>query len=259
MSLKPPPPPPDLLHAWVDDRLDDTRRSEVDAWLAMHPEQARELRDWRTIDERLHATYDPVLQEALPARLLMAARRQRPTWRRAAALGWLALGGLIGAEGGYRYASHDEAASATMTATTEFPRRAAIAHAVFTPEQRHPVEVGADQEAHLVAWLSKRLGTSLHIPDLQARGYRLVGGRLLAAEAGPGAQFMYESETGERLTLYVSSGQGPEAQTAFRFAEERGIAVFYWVDRGFAYALSGKAERDALLPVADAVYRQLVR
>ncbi|MBN8441674.1 MAG: anti-sigma factor [Thauera sp.] len=259
MSIKPPPFPLEVVHAWVDDRLDEARRAEVEAWLAANPEHARELRDWRQLDVQLRAAYAPILQEALPVRLQTAAQRRRTTWRMAAAIGWLALGGLIGAAGGYRYATHDETSHAPIQATTDFPRRAAIAHAVFTPEQRHPVEVGADQEAHLVAWLSKRLGTALRVPDLQARGYHLVGGRLLAADAGPGAQFMYQSESGERLTLYVTSGQGEDTGTAFRYAEERDIAVFYWVDEGFAYALAGKAARDALLPVADAVYRQLVR
>ena len=37
------------------------------------------------------------------------------------------------------------------------PQRAALAQAVYEPEVLHPVEVGAEQEAHLVKWLSKRL------------------------------------------------------------------------------------------------------
>jgi anti-sigma factor RsiW len=36
---------------------------------------------------------------------------------------------------------------------------AIAAHRTFSVETRHPVEVGAYEEAHLVQWLSKRLGT----------------------------------------------------------------------------------------------------
>jgi anti-sigma factor RsiW len=61
---------------------------------------------------------------------------------------------------------------------------------------RHPVEVGAGQEAHLVQWLSKCLGRPLVVPDLAAVGFRLMGGRLLPAEDGPAAQFMYENGKG---------------------------------------------------------------
>jgi anti-sigma factor RsiW len=51
-----------------------------------------------------------------------------------------------------------------------------------------------------------------------------MGGRLLPAEDGPAAQFMYENGTGERLTLYFRNGIGDE--TAFRYHEEVGIGAF---------------------------------
>jgi anti-sigma factor RsiW len=119
------------------------------------------------------------------------------------------------------------------------------------------VEVGADQEAHLLRWLSKRLGVSLKIPHLAGLGYSLVGGRLLPGERGPAAQFMYQDIKGQRLTLYVRAGDDSRAQTAFRFAQENGVSVFYWLDGRLGYALSGETGREELLRVADAVYRQL--
>jgi len=262
VSAKPPFTDADL-NAWVDGRLDADGRAAVDAWLTAHPERARELEDWRKINDRLRTAYEARLHEAVPTHLKTSLPRRRHSLQVAAIVGWLALGGLIGAAGGYRYGSREAPAPAQPSATRsaaapmDLARRAAIAHAVYSPEQRHPVEVGADQEAHLVAWLSKRLGTPLRVPQLDAQGYHLVGGRLLATDAGPGAQFMYEDVTGERLTLYVSARQAADTGTGFRFAEEQGIAVFYWVDRGFAYALSGKATREVLLPTAEAVYRQL--
>ena len=79
-------------------------------------------------------------------------------------------------------------------------RQAAIAHAVYAPEVRHPVEVPATEEQHLVAWLSKRLGTGLKAPKLAPLGYELVGGRLLSGSNGPVAHFMYQDTRGIRLT-----------------------------------------------------------
>jgi hypothetical protein len=38
------------------------------------------------------------------------------------------------------------------------------------------------QEAHLIQWLSKRLGRQLIAPDLTAGGFQLMGGRLLPAD-----------------------------------------------------------------------------
>jgi anti-sigma factor RsiW len=136
-------------------------------------------------------------------------------------------------------------------------RSAAVAHAVYSPEQRHPVEVGADQQQHLVTWLSKRLGAPLHPPQLGALGYELIGGRLLPGQSGPVAQFMYDNAGGKRLTLYVSTEQRHNRTTAFRFAQEGQVGVFYWIDGRYGYALSGGLDKATLAKLADAVYAQL--
>ena len=84
---------------------------------------------------------------------------------------------------------------------------AIAAHRTFSVETRHPVEVGANEEAHLVQWLSKRLGHRLIVPDLGALGFRLIGGRLLPADSGPAAWFMYEDGKGTRLSCYYLVGR----------------------------------------------------
>ena len=241
----------DDLHAWADGRLDGTRRTELDAWLAEHPTEQARLEGWQAQNRLLHGKFDALLQEPLPARLLEAAKpRPRPVWRQAAAVAWLALGSVIG------FTLHDRVAPPDASLEAALPRRAAIAHAVYTPEVRHPVEVGADQETHLVAWLSKRLGTPLKVPVLKDTGYTLVGGRLLPGDGGPVAQFMYQDGNGRRLTLYVRTQEG-EKETAFRYAREGAIGVFYWLDGRLGYALSGELAQPELLKVATLVYRQL--
>ena len=69
---------------------------------------------------------------------------------------------------------------------------------------------------------------------------------------------MYENRQGQRLTLYVRSGEAG-GDTAFRFSGDGGAATFYWIDGGFGYALAGEAGREALLPVARSVYESLTR
>src|SRR5262249_61286155 len=135
--------------------------------------------------------------------------------------------------------------AARLTDTSAWARRAAVAHIVYSPEVRHPVEVGADQEAHLVAWLSKRLGAQLKVPHLGSLGYTLVGGRLLPGERGPVAQFMYQDGKGQRLTLYVRVNADESRETAFRFAQENSIGVFYWLDHKLRFPLSGGIQQSA--------------
>jgi anti-sigma factor RsiW len=137
------------------------------------------------------------------------------------------------------------------------PQQAAIAHVVYSAEVLHPVEVGADQEAHLVKWLSKRLGNEVRPPDLNQAGFQLVGGRLLPGSDGPAAQFMYQDAKGLRLTLYVRTHAPDARDTAFRYEKSDRVGVFYWVDGPLGYALSGELDRARLLDVAKLVYHQL--
>jgi anti-sigma factor RsiW len=256
------------LQAWVDGCLAADRRAPVEAWLLEHPADAERITHYRQMNEALHGAYDEVLKQAVPEHLSAAARRQPRLRlsRYAAVLAWCALGGVLGVVlggvGGWQLRDWYAAKGGAVQASQSFARHAALAHAVYSPEVRHPVEVGADQEAHLVAWLSKRLGSPLRVPHLGEQGYTLVGGRLLPGQAGdrsPGAQFMYQDGKGQRLTLYVRADASASRETAFHFAQEKSIGVFYWVDQKLGYALSGEVDKGELLRVANAVYKQLHR
>ncbi|CAN5889102.1 anti-sigma factor [soil metagenome] len=138
-----------------------------------------------------------------------------------------------------------------------FAHYAAVAHAVFTPEVKRPVELGADQEEQLVKWLSKRLDSPIRPPHLAAQGYELVGGRLLPGNSGPVAQFMYQNTAGQRLTLYLSNENKQNQDTGFQYLQDGQVNVFYWIDGKFGYALSGSIEKNDLSRVANLVYEQL--
>ncbi len=240
------------LQAYVDGQLPPARAAEVAEHLTQHGEDAQRVAAYRSQNENLQMAYAPLLAEAVPARLQPWRRRRwsLPAQRYALAAALMAISGIAG------WQLHAYIAG-ERTQTVYLARVAAVAHAVYSPEVRHPVEVGADQEAHLVNWLSKRLGTGLKIPHLAQQGYTLVGGRLLPGERGPAAQFMYQDGKGQRLTLYVRVSKEVREQTAFRFAQENNVGVFYWIDGRLGYALSGETDRAELLRVADAVYRQL--
>jgi anti-sigma factor RsiW len=196
--------------------------------------------------------FDPVATEPIPARMYL----RRPPWigyAKAAML--IAVGIAIGLALPLFRAAPPVAPATAGPAT--FPMRAARAHLVYVPEVRHPVEVDASQQEHLVKWLSKRLGLDLKVPVLAAEGFELLGGRLLPGPDGPVAQFMYQETGGKRLTLYVSRPNRTDTLTAFRFAQEGPVSVFYWMDRDCGYALSGELDRATLTRIATVVYKQL--
>ncbi len=248
----------DMLQAFVDGALDPAGRAAVEAALAQDEESARRV--LQLVEQRrlLRERFDGVLLEPVPERLLL----KRPPWMdhaRAAAI--LVTGIAIGLAAPLAWRDKLPAQPVAATPAAAVPAtlagRAARAHAVYAVEVRHPVEVDATQQEHLVNWLSKRLGTKLKVPVLTAEGFELLGGRLLPGPDGPVAQFMYQEPAGKRLTLYVSARGRSEEQTAFRYTQEGKVSVFYWIDGNWGYALSGEVDKAALSRVSASVYQQL--
>ena len=130
-------------------------------------------------------------------------------------------------------------------------------HALYAGDANRPVEIWAAEEKRLVNWLSKRLGFAVHAPDLNSVGFALVGGRLVAGNEMPAALFVYENADKQRLTLQVRKPAGSVPETAFRYALENGVGVYYWIDENCTYALSGNLDRAQLLSIGRVVYGQL--
>lgn len=277
------------IHALADGRLTPTQQAEAMAQLKNDAVALETLQAWQSQRDALRTLHRPVLDEALPDALLIAAgraqqsRQQLDQWWRwggmaaavtlAFGVGWMSRGQAPDGAG-----SQIAAASKPTPTAQSFIRQASLAHAVYSPEVRHPVEVTATQQDHLVQWLSKRLGRPLKIPLLTGQGYELVGGRLLPGDSGARAQFMFQNPAGVRLTLYLgavekslpqpaasaaATAQTPAApkptaqDTAFRYSADGPLASFYWVEQGFGYALSGPVSREELMKLSQLVYQQL--
>lgn len=258
------------LHGYVDRQLTAARHAEVEAYLDTHPEKLLKVMDWQRQNAQLRALLNPVLDEAIPGRLPLKPAVASYPWRGLAAgimiavvsasSAWVVRGSVDGEAAPLALARSTHMMASGSHHLTGFARRAAVAHVVYSPDIRRPVEVGADHEQQLVTWLSKRLGTAVRPPGLQGIGYALIGGRLLPGESGPVAQFMYHDATGQRLTLYVTrevAKRASQAETAFRFGQDGPVNVFYWVDGEFGYAISGGADRKELMRVSHEVHRQL--
>jgi anti-sigma factor RsiW len=237
--------------------------------LAADPEAAARVAQWQAQRQALRGLARELPLDdappALSALVLRAGERRRGLLPRALAAGLLLSLGLAG---GYQWGRHDAAVPAWPAASLagagvpEFAREAGVAFAVYSAEKRHPVEVSAAEQAHLVQWLSRRLGRPLKVPELTDRGYALLGGRLLPGDAdrpgAPRAQFMYENADGDRLTLYVAVFEpgSPPAAAEFRLLQQDGRTTLYWVDGGFGYALSAHPAVE-LQPLAQRVHQQL--
>jgi anti-sigma factor RsiW len=244
------------LHAFIDGELAPDEAAEMEAALGANPADLALAREFRDLNSALTARYASKLDEPLTPAMKAGIARLRPALskRLTPILRPLAASLLLLAAGAVGYFMHDRYTE-RVEHEPPFVVTALAAHTTYVPEVRHAVEVKAD-EAHLIRWLTKRIGAEVRAPLLADLGWKLMGGRLLPDHGLAAAQFMYEDKTGRRLTLYMRKEMGLD-NTSFRFYERDGFGSFYWIDRPLAYALSGRLSREELMAVANAVYAQL--
>lgn len=247
------------LHAFVDGKLTPERRTEVEAWLAAHPDKAAEVAGWQRQNEALAALFGGTADETVPSRLdphliarSPAATRQPARWQlAAAAVVMLALGGALG-WAGRDYLKPSE--------RQELIASAVSAHALYVKENRHAVEVAAADKDHLVSWLSNRVERPITPPDLAPDGFTLVGGRLLPGygeqPTGPAAQLMYENAAQERVTVYITAAL-PDRRTDREFTARDNLDAFYWANDKITCTVVGDLPEAQMQAVAKKVYQQL--
>lgn len=244
------------LHAYFDGELGSGDTATIESWLASHPDARSDIDKWQRQKSALKARFDGVVDEDIPGAIrdtLEQNHRQKSFWKR----GQIALGAALfalGALSGWMVSRSGIPAPAGNPAIVE---QALEAHLVYVTEKRHPVEVEVDQKAHLVKWLSKRLGHKLNVPDLSSENFALIGGRLLPSREGPAAQFMYEDRTGKRITLYIARNPSGN-ETSFQLKSEEQASSFFWLDKDLGYALAGGIDENRLLALAHLVYQQVV-
>ena len=246
------------IHMALDGELPSEERVDYENWLEANPEmKARSIR-FEADRARLQDTFAGVLDERLPTRLteLVTGEAARPAasaqrWRMAAAAAiLLALGAGGGYLAGIGFGQEEQAED-------ELAENAITAHTIYAAEQRHAVEVGANDQEHLLGWLSNRLGVTLIAPDLTADGFRLVGGRLLPAGHTSAAMLLYENPDGNRISIYATT-EGAEKAWGVYEQEPGGASAIYWLDKGWGCAVVGTLPREELLEVGKKAYRQML-
>jgi anti-sigma factor RsiW len=239
------------LHLYLDGELPAGRREAIESWLASHPEDAARVASWREQAEAIRARYSDIADEPVPERLkLHAIKNNRRSWVAVAAAAVVAAF-VIGSFAGWMARGASAAAPSEIDV---FTGDAIGAHRLYIGEVRHPIEVKAE-EAHLLPWLSRRLGTTLRAPDLGAFDLKLLGGRLLPGPSSPAALFMYEGANGERFTIYCTRLEEP--RTAFRYEASNNFGTVRWIEGNYGWALSGPKDKEQLKGIARAAYDQL--
>lgn len=247
------------LHAYVDQQLSPHKVKAVEALMRKDPQIAIKIHQWQQQNKLIKQHFSDDDCDEMPARLDIN-RFNKSHLNRSSNMPWyyslvasvllMLVSGVIG------WYLHD-LSSPTLKPRISFVNSAISAYEVFSVEMLHPVEVSVDKKDHLVQWLSKRVDHPLKVPTLEQYGYTLLGGRLLAMKKGrPAAQFMFEDNTGRRITLLVSKNPTYNDHDLL-FKNEKAVNAFYWMNSNIAYSVSGKIQREELQSLSQGIYQQI--
>jgi anti-sigma factor RsiW len=241
----------DELHAYADGFLAADRIAAVESYLAANPAEAARVAEWRSQASTIRERFGKVAEEPIPERLQLEniALRASGVRRKIAAAATVAL--IVGAAGGW-FANDYFRTPAPNLAARALAEAAIEAHRLYINEVRHPIEVRAD-EAHLLPWLSRRVGSQVRAPSLADEGLKLLGGRLLPGSRGPAALIMYEGQGGERITI-TSVRAANNERSNFKWRQSGEFGALAWVESGLGFVVAGPADRDRLDRIARQVY-----
>ncbi|MCK5811242.1 MAG: anti-sigma factor [Cocleimonas sp.] len=252
----------DDLHAYIDNQLSVEKIEAVETLMRNDPDIALQVYEWQQQNKAITALFyknesTPIPEKLKLNNIIKKAQKKKPNspkipwhYSTAASLFLLIIGGTLG------WFAHDLSQPITKN-TINFVNSAISAHQVYTVEVLHPVEINADKQKYLITWLSKRIGHSLAVPDLQDYGYNFLGGRLLSMREGKAAaQLMFENNEGQRVTLLVSKNKSYRDQ-ALHLKNSNEINAYYWMDSKVAYSITGEMSADVLRKLSRSVYQQL--
>lgn len=247
----------DDLHAFVDGLLNAREVSEVEAWLAQHPDQRARVDGYTRDRAALRAALEPIAHEPIPSELdihRIAAGRGRFQWRSAIQIAAALTLTVGGGSAGWLLRGAMEPPKAGIASLA---REASQNYVVYAPDRNRPVELGADARQTLISWGSERLARAIGIPDLGKAGFAFLGGRLVATPHGPAMLAMYSGRQGTRLAIMVRDMEiDRDAPMAER--SEDGIGAVSWAHKGVGYSLVGPRSASSLHPIADIARAQIL-
>jgi anti-sigma factor RsiW len=241
------------LHAFVDGRLDESRRSVVLQYLAEHEDQQQRVQDWMDQADGLRRALrrdDPVERAAILARLAGALPRRAAgpaAFRRLATAASIVLALGVGGIGGW--VAHN---NRNLTEIARLGIEATTAYTVFANDANRPIEISSDDRVELVNWITQKLGRRVTIPDLSPMGYQLMGGRVLTALYGPAAMLLYKDANDDRITVYLQPMRIglPEPM---RPIQGQAVDGYAWIDHQVGYTVMSDGNTARLHNVANHV------
>ena len=248
------------IHAYVDGELLPTRRAQVEAYLAIHPEDAARARCYRNQNIGMHALFDGLAEEALPLHFTECGEERpghRRVWRsrllRTVPV-FLLAGGLLAT---FAWPESSRDPPREIAASDAFLQDATAAYQRLTDPGI--ISTATSESAQ---WLDSPSAGAWLVPDLSSAGFQTTGGRMLDTAGRPAAHLAYRDTDGGMITLYITRnvdtarGAGG-ARSAFTFIRRNDVSLLYWETGVLTYALIGQFTRRHLFEIAGIVMDQV--
>ena len=290
MSVAPRPVTDADVIAYLDGELDDARVHDVERSLAADPVVAAQTDTWRRQNDMVRAAFGRIAVEPLPTALsgqrrdhgrpvagplppgpapirltvadrsrVQRLRRQRQTRTIAATVMAFVSGGVVAVTASSLISTAPQLLVQTVPLTPPgFPdsaRRMALraleTHATFIGRHAPPPDITAADRAKLADLLVDVLHVDADAPDLTREGFKLVGARLTPGEQGPASWVLYQDDSGDRVSLFLT--RLVAAESTPRYEEDFRSGTIFWTAAGYGVAVTGPRDRDRLSRIATLV------
>jgi anti-sigma factor RsiW len=228
------------LQAFIDGEMDAAEARDFSARLQGSPELAQLHALYSTDKASLSAAYKHMADLPIPPRHLAvlhrAKRSKSPQWFGGMALAAsVALAAWFGAP----LMIGDPLVGEAMAAYT----------GKTTPTGSLAVSEGTSEEQE-TQWLSAKITTSVHIPDLTPAGYTLSS----ISHYGKNAEIRYVSRDGKPFTIYLSR---PSGRDRFDMQSRDALEICVWENQDMSVAMIGAMSAKEMLRIAAATYADL--
>ncbi|MBC7282376.1 anti-sigma factor [Hoeflea sp.] len=252
------------LSAYLDGELEAADALAIEALLEADPAAQAELEALMAADAMAQDQFATLLNDPVPlalAQKIKSSPMGTPAARPASRMmgGALAAGlalFILGGAGGYLL-NDQLAPNGSEVARAGWLSDIADYHAIYADQQRHLVEVAAEEADHIEKWLGATVGVAFSIPDLSQFGLTFEGGRLLVAAGKPVAQLMYRLEDGTVIALCLQSSAGAPPAPEFQQQTIKGFDFVSWKADGAAYVVIGPGGQPGLTEIAALAAREV--
>lgn len=279
----------EALIAYLDGELDPTERRHVEAWLDADPAVRGRLDALAQSTALVRGAFADVIDEAVPERLIAAARGEtaatapaqeaeilvlRPRGAAGPApsrhwhIGFAAAAGLFGVifggigtyvGMGVLAPATDERQVAAATVNKLWLDNAAASYrmAVSAGDNMLVDVPGSNDPREALQKISQGLPQQMRVPELKPWGLNFRGARLVVVDGRPAAQLVYVTDNKAigPLTLLIGASKQPDVTRTFDRRQD--VTLLYWRHQGRAYALVGKADIGYLWGIANDIAWQL--